>query len=56
MSLFNVTWFYIYNDSYNNKTHLFKEREEAIWNRNNYETEMFLLPDVEWVSIYTWKE
>lgn len=30
--------------------------EDAIWNQNCYPEEVFLMPKIEWVHIYTWKE
>jgi hypothetical protein len=30
--------------------------EEAIWNKNCYPEEVFLMPEIEWIHIYTWED
>ncbi len=56
IALFNISWEYSHTNAYNIDTKTVEDFEEAIWSRNVSPEEVFLLPAVEWVHIYTWIE
>jgi hypothetical protein len=56
INLFDISWEYSNIEAYNGDTETIEEQEEAIWNKNVYPQEAFLLPVVEWIHIYTWIE
>lgn len=43
---FSLSWHHISSDT----------EEEAIWSQNCHPQENFLMPEIEWLQIYTWKE
>lgn len=53
---FFLSW--IYKDRYVHSIDLNRDvyAEDAIWSQNCYPEEIFLMPEVEWVDIYTWQE
>lgn len=43
---FSLSWHHINSN----------KEEEAIWSQNCHPEEKFLIPEIEWVQIYTWKK
>jgi len=56
ITYFSISW--TYKDSYVYSIDLNREAyiQDAIWNRNCHPKEQFLMPEIEWVNIYTWEE
>jgi hypothetical protein len=56
IKLFLVSWAckerYLYSVDLNRQVWA----EDAIWSKNCYPEERFLVPTIEWVDIYTWEE
>lgn len=52
---FPVSWIYkdrcVYSTDFNREV----LAEDAIWSQNCHSEETFLLPEVEWVQVYTWQ-
>lgn len=56
ISLFDVTWIYSCNPTFNVNTQMSEELEEGLWSKNVHAREEFLLDWATWVHIYTWSE
>jgi hypothetical protein len=56
IKMFDLAWHYTENMARDSESGKRYNNEEAIWNQNCHPTEVFLIPQVEWVHIYTWVE
>jgi|GEM_PF-3026450 len=54
IAIFNVTWAYSQEKVFAIERQQSVLEEDAVWNKNIHADETFLLPEVEWVHIYTW--
>lgn len=55
IKLFCLSWHYSESDVFDVDIQQTVHQETAIWNKNCHPTEQFLMPEIEWVHIYTWK-
>jgi hypothetical protein len=56
IKIFNVTWDYSEGNVYNVETNKKYSHESAVWSQLCNPMEVFLIPQVDWVHIYTWPE
>lgn len=56
IKLFHIAWYYSESDVFDIDIQKTVHQETAIWNKNCYPEELFLMPEVEWVHIYTWED
>ncbi|HSC24653.1 MAG TPA: hypothetical protein VLB80_00350 [Candidatus Babeliales bacterium] len=55
LTLFPLSWNYSEGYVYNVEIQQQVNNEEAIWSQLCHPEEVFLMPEVEWVHIYTWE-
>ena len=55
IKIFPVRWEYSENMVHDVDTHNRYKLEEADWSKNCMPNETFLIPEVTWVHIYTWR-
>ena len=53
---FLISWNYSNGYAYNVNIQQRVDTEDAIWSKNCHPEEQFLMPEIEWVNIYTWEE
>lgn len=56
IKLFPLTWHNRAGSVHEVTSHTTYFKENSIWSKLNHPDEMFLLPNVEWVHIYTWPD
>lgn len=56
IATFSLFWEYKEGHSYNIKTQQTENLEDTIWSKNCHPEELFLMPEVLWVHIYTWED
>jgi hypothetical protein len=54
IKIFHITWDYSEVDVYNIETKMEYNNKNAMWDHRSNPAEMFLIPQVEWVHIFTW--
>jgi hypothetical protein len=54
IKIFHITWDYSEVDVYNIETKMEYNNKNAMWDQRSNPAEMFLIPQVEWVHIFTW--
>lgn len=56
IATFPFAWEYKEGHSYNVNTQQTENFKDAIWSKNCQPEELFFMPEVEWVHIYTWED
>jgi hypothetical protein len=53
---FDLDWWYLEDTVYAIEKKQSVVEEEAVWNKNCHPNATFLIPEIEWVHIYTWED